>query len=97
MRKMGLSRLCAKCRQCRFTDTCNHKEMEALAYIGEELSRSPCTQIHQPLLSLPKTTVTPVISTGIFTSHHGNISVDKKLLEDEINKALHKDLFMPLC
>lgn len=32
---MGLSRLSKKCRECKHTDTCEHKRMEALAYLNE--------------------------------------------------------------
>ena len=32
---MGLSQLSEKCRKCPFVDTCNHKRMEALAYLPE--------------------------------------------------------------
>ena len=35
---MGLSRLSKKCRECKYVDTCNHKRMEALAYINEASS-----------------------------------------------------------
>lgn len=33
MPKEGLSRLSEKCRACPFVDKCDHKEMEALAYL----------------------------------------------------------------
>lgn len=32
---MGVSRLSEKCRKCKHVDTCNHKRMEALAYLNE--------------------------------------------------------------
>lgn len=32
---MRLSRLSKKCRECEYADTCEHKRMEALAYISE--------------------------------------------------------------
>lgn len=34
MKEQGsLSRLSSKCRNCRYVKTCNHKQMEALAYL----------------------------------------------------------------
>ena len=33
MPKEGLSRLSKKCHACPFVDKCDHKEMEALAYL----------------------------------------------------------------
>ena len=38
---MGLIRLSAKCRACPFVEKCDHKEMEALAYL-EPVAASPC-------------------------------------------------------
>lgn len=35
MSKEGLSRLSEKCRACPFVDKCEHKQMEALAYLPE--------------------------------------------------------------
>lgn len=33
---MELLKLSKKCRECKYVDTCEHKRMEAIAYIGEE-------------------------------------------------------------
>lgn len=33
---MGLKRLSAQCRACRYVGTCDHKEMEAVGYLPEE-------------------------------------------------------------
>ncbi|WMJ78470.1 MULTISPECIES: hypothetical protein [unclassified Sedimentibacter] len=30
---MGLSRLSKQCRECKYVDICDHKRMEALAYL----------------------------------------------------------------
>ncbi len=32
---MGLSKLSKQCRECKYVDTCNHKRMEAHAYLPE--------------------------------------------------------------
>ncbi len=32
---MGLSRLSERCQKCKYVDTCNHKRMEAFAYLKE--------------------------------------------------------------
>ncbi len=32
---MGLSRLSEKCQKCPLVDKCNHKQMEALAYLPD--------------------------------------------------------------
>lgn len=94
----GLSRLSAKCQSCKYMESCNHKEMEALAYIDDEqFSQGFSSPIVQTMLREPEIINTSVISTGILTQNPGSISIDKKLIEDEINKALHKDLFMQLC
>ena len=37
---MGLSRLSEKCRKCPFVDKCNHKQMEALAYLSKPLTEA---------------------------------------------------------
>lgn len=45
---MGLSRLSAKCRACPFVEKCDHKEMEALAYL-EPVAASPVAEMVQPM------------------------------------------------
>ena len=52
---MGLSKLSEKCRKCPFVDTCNHKRMEALAYLPEpqiamNAAQSAGIDAAQPLL-----------------------------------------------
>ena len=45
---MGLTRLSAKCRACPFVEKCDHKEMEALAYL-EPVAASPVAEMVQPM------------------------------------------------
>lgn len=40
---MGLSRLSKQCMECKYVDTCNHKRMEAYAYLPEP-AIAPTTQ-----------------------------------------------------
>ena len=46
---MDLSRLSAKCRKCPYKDTCDHKEMEALAYLPGMAYRGDCASPISPL------------------------------------------------
>ncbi len=52
MPKEGLSRLSEKCRACPFVDECDHKEMEALAYLLPA-AKSSGIDASQPLLREP--------------------------------------------
>ena len=45
---MGLTRLSAKCRACPFVEKCDHKEMEALAYL-EPVAAPPVAEMVQPM------------------------------------------------
>lgn len=52
---MGLSQLSERCRKCPFVDKCDHKRMEALAYLPEpqiamNASQSAGIDAAQPLL-----------------------------------------------
>ena len=84
MFKEGLSRLSKKCRVCPFVDTCNHKEMEALAYLPEsqitmDIAKPGAADASLPLL---RETMT-IIRDG------------KKIVvyKDEIEKALYSSLY----
>lgn len=80
----GLSILSKKCRTCPFVDKCNHKEMEALAYLPEPqitmgAAKPNVTKASQPLL---RETMT-IVQDG------KNVVVYK----DEIEKALYSGLY----
>lgn len=52
---MGLSQLSERCRKCPFVDKCDHKRMEALAYLPEpqiamNAAQSVSINAAQPLL-----------------------------------------------
>ena len=95
---MGLSRLSSKCRSCKYVEICDRKEIEALAYIDDEqFSHKISEPIIQPILKESEILITQVSATGIHSPNNGSIRIDKKLIKDEINKALHKEFFMPLC
>lgn len=79
-----LSRLSKKCCDCPFVDKCDHKEMEALAYLPESqiamsAAKSNMTDASQPLL---RETMT-IVQEG------KNVVVYK----DEIEKALYSGLY----
>ena len=74
----GLSRLAKKCRACSFVDKCDHKEMEALAYLLPTAKSSGITA-SQPLL---RETMT-IVRDG------KHIEVYK----DEIEKAIYSNLY----
>ncbi len=87
MSKEGLSRLSGKCRACPFVDKCDHKEMEALAYLPEpqiamSAAKPSMTDASQPLL---RETMT-IVQDG------KNVVVYK----DEIEKALYSGLYSHL-
>ena len=95
---MGLSRLSSQCRSCKYMESCDHKEMEKLAYIDDEQYQQGFSSPNiQSVLRESERLNTSVIATGVLSQNPGNIKIDKKLIENEINKALHKEFFMPLC
>lgn len=87
MSKEGLSRLSKKCRACPFVAKCNHKEMEALAYlldtqIAMSAASPSMVDASQPLLR----ETTTIIRDG------KHITVYR----DEIEKALYSSLYSHL-
>lgn len=80
---MGLSRLSAKCRACPYRDKCNHKEMEALAYL------EPVKADNMQLAAAPVLRETMQINVGgVMTS------VYKDEIEREIYKALREPFML---
>jgi len=50
---MGLSKLCKECRECKYKETCNHKRMEAFAFIqpmASNASQPMSVPMAQPML-----------------------------------------------
>ena len=77
----GLSRLSEKCRACPFVDECDHKEMEALAYLLPA-AKSSGIDASQPLL---RETMT-IVRDG------KDITVYKDELENAIYSSLYSHL-----
>ena len=59
----GLSRLSKKCRVCPFVDKCDHKEMEALAYLSEPIITARAESTQQVL----RQTVSPIVDKNFHT------------------------------
>ena len=81
MPKEGLSRLSGKCRACPFVDKCDHKEMEALAYLLPA-AKSSGIGASQPLL---RETMT-IVRDG----------KDITVYKDELEKAIYSSLYSHL-
>lgn len=77
---MGLSRLSEKCRKCPFVNKCNHKEMEALAYL------EPIVADNIQSASAPVLRETMQINFG---------GVMTTVYKDEIEKEIYKALREP--
>lgn len=77
----GLSRLSKKCQECPFVETCNHKQMEALAYLNDA-GQTASMDAAAPVLR-----ETMIINAGDGTM----IEVYK----EEIQKQIYKELGIP--
>lgn len=76
---MGLTKLSEKCSKCPKKDTCDHKRMEAVAYLEPTLN--PLAQpLAQPLIR----EYTPII---IHMGDYGDIHTSMEELAKEINKS----------
>ena len=77
----GLSRLSKKCRKCPYVVPCDHKQMEALAYLNEA---------SQPAMA---DAAAPVLRETVTVYIQGNPTiVYKDEIEREIYKSLHTGL-----
>lgn len=80
---MGLARLSKKCQICPYVLTCNHKEMEALAYM-KEATRETGINAAQPVLI-------PHDFRNIKIDENTTVTIDieelKRQLEQEIYKS----------
>lgn len=81
---MGLSRLSAKCQKCRYKDTCNNKEMEALAYM-----QLTAASMSAPVTIQPMARDVVTVNMGPAT---GTMYRDE--LEERVKKSLYKHLRM---
>ena len=87
---MGLSRLSAACQSCKYINTCNHKIMEALAYLDDE-----AIPISNSVLKESEMVAVTTTAIGIHTPNNGIIHLDKESFIEEINKQLHQELYLP--
>ena len=82
---MGLSRLSKKCRECKYVDTCNHKMMEALAYINEAsiiAGANTAAAIVQPHNYRNKK-----------IDFNTTITIDLEDIKREVEKSLYRNLY----
>lgn len=84
---MGLSQLSEKCRRCPFCDTCNHKLMEAVAYLPETQIAINMTQADG------KDAAQPLIRETITIHTKGELL---EVYKDEIEKQLYEHLYSHL-
>ena len=75
---MGLSKLSEKCRKCPKRDKCNHKKMEAMAYLR------PCGKTAGEKASQPIVRETMQINVG---------GILQTVYKDDIAKAIERELF----
>lgn len=79
---MGLSRLSAKCSECPFADKCEHKEMEALAYL-EPAAMPAAMEAIQPLL-------VPHNYCDVKIDANTTITIDLEELKEQMEKEFYK-------
>lgn len=79
---MGLSRLSAKCRACPFVDKCEHKEMEALAYL-EPAAMPVAMEATQPLLI-------PHNYRDVKIDANTTITIDLEELKEQMEQEFYK-------
>lgn len=84
---MGLSKLAAGCQVCPYVDTCDHKRMEALAFLPEppllnSASQTAAESAAQPLLRETREIRVNGVTTTVYV--------------DEIEKQLYRGLYKHL-
>lgn len=85
MKKQGsLSRLSSKCRNCRYVKTCNHKQMEALAYL-KPAACDVSLPLAQPLLRKKDL-------IDIHLDKHTTVTIDIEELKEQMKKDFYKNL-----
>lgn len=80
----SLSRLSSKCKNCPYVKTCNHKEMEALAYL------IPATNdILQPVIQpmMIKTNL-----RNIKLDENTTVTIDLEEIKEQMKKDFYKSL-----
>lgn len=82
---MGLSRLAAKCQKCRYKDSCNNKEMEALAYMQLTAASMSAPVAIQPIQPMARGVITVNMGTAAGKFYRDEV-------EEQIKKALHRQI-----
>lgn len=89
---MGLSVLAEKCRKCPKVDTCNHKRMEALAYLPEPIA-AQCSEPVAADIAAPmmvKHDYRDVkIAPGV------TVTIDLEDVKKELEKELYRSIGLP--
>lgn len=82
--KMALSRLSIKCKRCRYVETCDHKQMEALSYVAPGTS-NVSLPITQPILK--KHDLREIkLDTGT------TVTIDLEEMKEQAKKDFYKGL-----
>jgi len=89
---MGLSRLIKVCKECPYKDTCQNKKMEALAYIGEELSMPNATEAS---LSITQPMMIKHNCRDIKIAEGTTVTIDLEEVKKEFEKSIRKQLGVP--
>lgn len=85
MKEQGsLLRLSSKCRNCIYVKTCNHKQMEALAYL-----KSAVSDVSQPLVQ-PLLRKKDLID--IHLDKHTTVTIDLEELKEQMKKDFYRSL-----
>lgn len=82
---MGLSKLSEKCKKCPKVDSCDHKYMEACAYLEMPKISMDVSQSISQSLSMPLARETMLINDG-----NGNMV---KVYKDDIEKQIYKGIY----
>ena len=87
---MGLSRVAKACQECRYSEACNHKRMEALAYIDEPMMANVSNAIGATVMA-------PVLAKhgyrDIKIDADTTITIDLEEMKRELNRSLMPQLF----
>lgn len=85
MKEQGsLSRLSSKCRNCRYVKTCNHKQMEDLAYL-KPVASDVSLPLAQPLLRKKDL-------IDIHLDKNTTVTIDLEELKEQMKKDFYKNL-----
>lgn len=92
---MGLSRLSKQCRECIYVDTCDHKRMEAYAYVGEESFNTGAlasTSTNAGVLA-SESAMQPHDYRNIKISTGVTASIDLEKIKKELIESMYPTLF----